>query len=143
MGNYDDILYLPHPISSRHLPMSMMDRAAQFSPFAALTGYSESIQETARLPEQFLQLAADQQEALNEKLMLLQDVLDTQPAVTITYFEKDAKKLGGCYRIVSGCIQRIDPFHGSLLLTDGLSIEFSQIYEVDSPLFRHEFINTP
>lgn len=100
MGKYDDIIDLPHFVSKKYPQMSMRDRAAQFSPFAALTGYDAEIKETARLTDKRIEFDEDVLDRLNERLNILRKCLDdgdVNPDVRITYFEKDLKKDGGKY----------------------------------------------
>ena len=105
MGKYDDIIDLPHFVSKKYPQMSMRDRAAQFSPFAALTGYDAEIKETARLTDKRIEFDEDVLDRLNERLNILRKCLDdgdVYPDVRITYFEKDLKKDGGKYITMSG-----------------------------------------
>lgn len=129
MGPYDDILTLPHPKSKKHPPMSMSDRAGQFSPFAALTGHSSAIQETERLTDKKIQLDGDRiaqlDRALTEAFVLGQ-------AVQITYFLPDLRKSGGAYVDAVGTIKRMDPIEGIVLLQDGTSIPTGDILNVES-----------
>lgn len=134
--NYDDIIDLPYPFPSRYPRMSMIDRGAQFSPFAALTGYDAVIQETARLTDSEIQLDEDAILALNEKILLLSEILPQQPKVTITYFRGDDRKSGGAYRSVSGNVLKIDPIKHQITLHCGTSISFENIYDIQSGHFR-------
>lgn len=134
--NYDDIIDLPYPFPSRYPRMSMIDRGAQFSPFAALTGYDAVILETARLTDSEIQLDEDAIHALNEKILLLTEILPQQPNVTITYFRGDDRKSGGAYRTVSGNVVKIDPIIGQITLANGTCISFESIYDVQSDCFH-------
>ena len=96
-GPYDDIINLPHPTSTKHPRMPMSDRAAIFSPFAALTGHAAAIQETARLTDQRIELDEDTKAELDRKQKILMDYIADQPEVTITWFCPDEKKSGGAY----------------------------------------------
>ena len=136
MTNYDDIIDLPYPFPSRYPRMSMIDRGAQFSPFAALTGYDAVIQETARLTDSEIQLDEDAIHALNEKILLLTEILPQQPNVTITYFRGDDRKSGGAYRSISGNVLKIDPINRQITLHCGTSISFENIYDIQSGHFR-------
>lgn len=107
-GPYDDIINLPHPVSQRHPQMSMHDRAAQFSPFAALTGHGAAIEETERETDAWADLGEDERENLNRQLCLLRDHLEEQPQVAITYFEPDSRKEGGAYVTVHGIVRKMD-----------------------------------
>lgn len=136
MTPYEDIIHLPRPVSRRHAPMAITDRAAQFAPFAALTGYDAAIRETARLTESAAVLDECAREALNEKLFLLQHIIHTAPTVTIVYFEDDLRKAGGAYRSVTGHVQKIDTHAQRIILTEGPAISFSQIYQINADFFE-------
>ena len=125
--NYEDIIHLPHPNSKRHPRMSMLNRAAQFAPFAALTGYEAAVDETARLTDEKIQLSADRIAAISELLASLQP----GDAVSAVYFVPDQHKSGGAYLPVSGTVKRIDGVQGALLLTDGTSIPFEDIFTLE------------
>ncbi|MDO5400955.1 MAG: hypothetical protein Q4F17_08255 [Eubacteriales bacterium] len=113
---YEDIVRLPHPISTRHARMSDADRAAQFSPFAALNGHEEAIAETARLTDRRPQLAEDGAAELNETLCALAAQLDEQPEVAVTCFVQDEKKPGGSHRTVTGRMEKLDLCNQRLLV---------------------------
>ncbi len=130
---YDDIINLPHPTSANHPRMSLYDRAAQFSPFAALTGHDAAIKETARLTEQNIELSEDTISRLNEKLQIVADHLETE--VTITYFVPDERKSGGAYVSYTGIVRRIDDYEHTLIMTDKTVIPIEQISEIESELF--------
>lgn len=119
MSKYDDIINLPHHVSSKHPQMSLHDRAAQFSPFAALTGHSAAVEETARLTESEAMLDDSVVEALNEKLAYLKEHLTEEPVVSITYFEPDKMKDGGKYLTLTGKIKKIDDFAQAVTLEGG------------------------
>ena len=133
---YDDIIHLPRPMSRRHAPMAIIDRAAQFAPFAALTGYDAAIQETARLTDSAAILDESAREALDEKLRLLQSIIHTTPTVTIVYFQDDSRKSGGAYRTVTGKLRKIDTHSQIIILTDETVISFSQIYQINADFFE-------
>ena len=128
MGAYDDIIHLPHPTSARHPRMPMIDRAAQFSPFQALTGYGAAIQETARLTGEKVELTEDEKAVLDEKLRLL---ADTGNEAAFTYFQPDGKKSGGSYITALGAIKKLDPLEGRLVLSDGIAISIDDILEIE------------
>lgn len=90
---YEDIIHLPHHVSATRPQMPMSDRAAQFSPFAALTGYDAAIKETGRLTDERIELGEEVRDALNLKQQYLQDVIADQPKISITYFVPDKKKI--------------------------------------------------
>ena len=133
---YDDMLLLPHHVSPRRKPMPLADRAAQFSPFAALTGYDAAIRETARLTDDFVELSEDAKALLNEKLMLLKETIHTHPEATVTYFQEDGRKSGGAYVTVTGHVHRVDEYSRTLQLDDGTTISIELISELTSKLFR-------
>lgn len=124
---YDDIIHLPHPISTRHAPMSNGDRAAQFSPFAALTGYEEVIAETARQTSPRIELEESEQLMLNAQYQYLQMNIKEQPVVYITYFEEDRFKEGGSYKTIKACIKKIDAHNKQVLITTGQIIPMRDI----------------
>ena len=130
MDKYEDIINLPHHVSDRRAPMSMIDRGAQFSPFAALTGYDAAIQETARLTDQRIELSDGQKELLNEKLQLIRENLREQPEVTVTYFCPDAGKDGGAYIRLSERVMMVDGYRKVLAMEDGTVIPFEDLYEI-------------
>lgn len=127
---YDDIIHLPHHVSSKRVPMSRLDRAAQFSPFAALTGYEAVIQETGRLTDTQAELDEGRKAELNEKLSRIFEAIGEQPQVNITYFQPDARKNGGAYVSVTGRVKKVDLYEQRILLTDGTAIPLSLIYRI-------------
>jgi len=129
-GEYDDIIDLPHSVSAVHAPMPRKDRAAQFAPFAALTGYSETVAETARYTDRQMELDSDEIERLNRKLVALNGRLSEAPQVSITYFQPDARKAGGSYETWAGVLKRIDPTFGFVEGEDGLQIPISRIIAI-------------
>ncbi len=126
MGNYDDILHLSRPVS-RHAKMPLTDRAAQFSPFAALTGYEGIIAETGRLTERCVDLDEGAIAELNEQLRKLLAIIHTQPVVTVTYFQPDARKDGGSYITKTGPVKKLDTHIGYIAFTDRTEIAFDQL----------------
>ncbi len=131
MGQYDDILLLPHHVSEKHPPMSMIDRAAQFSPFAALTGYDAAIDETARWTDARRELTEEQQQRIGALLHTLKNREKDLPKVMVTYFVQDKKKPGGSYQTVRGQLKKIDEHAGVLTLRDGMSIPFDDILSLE------------
>ena len=127
MESYDDIINLPHPTSAKHPRMPMIDRAAQFSPFQALTGYGDAIQETARITGRKIELTEDEKAILDEKLRSL---LDTDDYAAFTYFLPDEKKSGGTYVTTEGKIKKIDLLKGHVILINGTTIPIEDILEV-------------
>ena len=128
---YDDMLDMPRPISALHPPMSRRDRAAQFAPFAALTGLGAAINETARQTERRIELGENALEELNDKLRVLQDRLGERPEVAVTFFCPDGQKPGGAYVTAAGVLRRIDGLRQKLCLEDGTEIPFEQILALD------------
>ena len=115
---YDDVINRQHPTSKKHPRMSNMNRAAQFAPFAALTGYEESIEETARLTDRRIELSEYEIEELNAKLNFIQEHIKERPEVTITYFRPDERKEGGEYLAVTGKVRRIDEVNRVVVFED-------------------------
>lgn len=130
MGKYDDIIGLPHHVSTTRPHMPMIDRAAQFMPFRALTGYEGAVQETARLTDQKIELSGDEKAALDMKLQMLADGLGSQPTVTLVYFRPDERKSGGAYVTAAGQLKKIDVHTGVLILTAGERIPIEDILEI-------------
>ena len=128
---YDDIINLPHHVSTRHPQMSMYDRAAQFSPFAALTGHDAAIKETERLTEDWVELDEDSKELLDEKLHMIREHLDERPEVTFTYFEPDERKQGGAYRTITGKVKKIDEYEHRILLEDGTVLIMEHLFSIE------------
>ena len=132
---YEDILHLPHHVSEKHPPMSRLDRAAQFSPFAALTGYEAAVEETARLTDRRIELDESERGAIDLRLTLVQEQLPEPTEVTITYFVLDKKKTGGAYVSVSGTVKKIDDYERMVILRDGTSIPIDDILHINGELF--------
>lgn len=130
MGKYDDIIGLPHHVSAAHPHMPMTDRAAQFMPFRALTGYEDAVRETARYTDERIELTEDEKALLDIRLQKLADEIRSQPKVTLTYFRPDKKKAGGAYVCVTGQLKRIDDHEGALILTGGERISIEDILEI-------------
>ena len=129
-GKYDDIINLPHHTSPRHPRMSMRDRAAQFAPFSALTGYEDVVDETARLTDGKITLTEDAKALLDLKQRLLLERIDTRPEITVTYFVKDARKSGGSYQTVRGRLLRIDSVEKTLVLEGGRRIDAQDVIAI-------------
>ena len=131
MGKYDDILSLPHPVSKTHPPMPRAERAAQFSSFAALTGYEEIVAESARLTEARAELDRDALEALDAALRAVASEIDARPEVELRYFVPDKKKAGGRYETLRGRVKKIDEHASLLLLEDGKKIPLGDIVSIE------------
>ena len=138
-GLYDDIINLPHPVSKKHPQMPMKNRAAQFSPFAALNGHGAAIRETLRKTEPQRELGESDRETLDKKLACLREHLAERPEVTVTYFLKDSKKEGGKYIDISGVIKKMDFYYGLLVMEDGTKIRLEEIHELTAKLFDSNF----
>lgn len=128
---YDDILNMPHHVSSSRPHMSMHDRAAQFSPFAALVGYDAAVKETARLTDEKQELTADKIADLNQKIAFLTEHADERPKVNIEYFIPDEKKSGGKYVTLSGNFRRIDEYNHNMVFVSGEEIPLNNIFEIE------------
>ena len=133
---YDDIIDLPHHVSSKHPQMSLYDRAAQFSAFKALTGYEDAVTEAGRLTGERIELDEASLALLDAKMQILREEVKTHPEVAVSYFVPDEKKDGGEYRTVCGKVKKIDEFKRALLFTDGNSIPIDDIIEIDGDLFK-------
>lgn len=133
---YDDIINLPHHVSRKHPHMSAINRAAQFSPFAALTGYDVAIKETARLTNERLELDQYMKDSLTYKLQIMADHLKEHPEVAIIYFKPDAKKNGGAYATTIGTSKKIDEYERLLVMTDGTAIPIDDIINIEGEIFE-------
>lgn len=126
-GPYDDIIHLPHPTSIKHPRMSSLERAAQFSPFAALRGYGAAVRETARLTDPKAELTDEEKAALDRKLRL---AAECRREVEITYFLPDGKKAGGAYVTAAGVIKKVDALQHTVVMADKTSIPMEDILEI-------------
>ena len=135
-NKYDDMIYLPNPTPTCKPRMSLHDRAAQFSPFAALTGYEDAVEETARLTDTRLELSEDMKTILNEKMQMIVDNLDSEPIVTITYFVPDKKKEGGVYVDVTGIVKEINEYERCIVMTDKKKVPIEQVRAIEGELFK-------
>lgn len=129
MMKYEDIIDLQHPDSLKHKRMSLYNRAAQFAPFAALTGYEEAIVETGRQVSEKMILSESQKELLDRQLQELKDHLSEQE-LCITWFKKDEKKAGGEYITTKGYVKKLDTMERKILLEDGQILKMDDIYEI-------------
>ena len=125
-----ELLEMERPVSARHAPMRRCDRAAQFAPFAALSGFDETVQEAGRLTQAQIELAENEREALNDALVRLAAHLPEQPEVRLTYFQPDAKKSGGTYRTILTRVRRLDANAQVLVLADGTRIPFDALLSI-------------
>ena len=127
---YEDIINLPHHMSAVHPPMPLSDRAAQFAPFAALTGYGEVIKETARQTDRKPELTEDEKQALDYKLQMAVSLPGEKPMVTVTYFVPDRKKAGGSYHRAWGKIRKTDTDSRKLIMENGQQIELDLVVDI-------------
>ena len=134
-NKYDEILSLPHHVSKTRPQMPMSDRAAQFAPFAALTGYDSAIKETGRLTDERIELDEEALTALDMKYQLLMDALNEAPEVTITYFQPDERKAGGKYVSAVGAVKKIDDFERRIAMQDGAKIPMDDVLSIEGELF--------
>ena len=132
---YNEIMGLPHHVSKTRPQMPMSDRAAQFAPFVALTGYDAAIKETGRLTDERIELDVEALSALNMKYQLLMEALDEAPEVTITYFQPDERKAGGKYVSAVGAVKKIDDFERRITMRDGTRIPMDDVLSIDGELF--------
>lgn len=132
---YEDILNLPHHVSKTRPQMPMSDRAAQFAPFAALTGYDSAIKETGRLTDEKIEIDEEALTALNMRYQLLIDALDEEPEVEITYFKPDERKAGGEYVTATGAVIKVDDFERLITMRDGTRIPMDNVLSIDGELF--------
>ena len=128
---YDDIINLPHHVSQKHPRMDLLDRAAQFAPFAALTGHEAAIRETERLTEQQIELSESQKQSLDEKLWHIKSRISEIPSVKITFFEPDIYKSGGSYITITDKIKKIDEYEHCIILNDNTAILLDRIVELE------------
>lgn len=131
MKDYRDIIDHPHHVSRKRPQMSMHDRAAQFSPFAALTGFDAAVAEEGRVTDRRIDLEEDERQRLNESIQILAEHIEEQPEVSITYFMPDERKEGGAYVKESGVLKKIDEYEHMLVMADGTKIPIREIIEID------------
>lgn len=132
---YDDILDLPRPISKKHPPMSLLNRAAQFAPFAALTGHEAAIREAERLTVEEVVSDENRKELLDFRLQVLQRHLGEEPEVTVTYFKPDDRKSGGAYETMTGAVKKVDEYKGELVFTDKRRVALAEVLWMEGRLF--------
>ena len=133
---YDDIINLPHHVSMNHRRMSLLDRAAQFAPFAALSGYEEAVIETRRLTDKRRELDESEKEKLDDRLQIIKDSLEMHPIVEITFFVPDERKSGGAYVTSTGYIKKINTYKSMLIIDDGTEIPIKEIVDVEGEIFK-------
>ena len=133
---YDDIIHLPRHVSKKHPQMALSDRAAQFSPFAALTGYGAAIKETARLTDERVQLDEYMINVLSDRLQIIADRLKDKPEIMITYFQPDEKKNGGAYVTTTGTVKKIDVYERIVVMADRQEIPIDDIVGIEGQIFE-------
>lgn len=131
-NEYNDIINLPHHISTKHPQMSLDARAAQFAPFAALTGYDDEVKETARLTNERIELGDEAKSIIDNKIQVILEQLSARPIVAFTYFIPDTKKEGGKYVTVTGIIKKIDEYKQVIVLEDKTEIPIKEIIDISS-----------
>lgn len=134
-SKYDEIMGRPHHVSKTRPQMPMSDRAAQFAPFAALTGYDSAIKETGRQTDEKIELDEEALTALDMKYQLLMEALDDAPEVTITYFQPDERKAGGKYVSVTGAVKKVDDFEQRIIMQNGTKIPVDDVLSINGELF--------
>ena len=133
---YEDIINLPHHVSTKRPQMSMLDRAAQFSPFAALTGYDAAIKETGRLTDEKIEMDEASLNMLNMKFQLLVEALGDEHEVSFTYFKPDETKAGGAYMTATGIVKKVDDYERLITMVDGAKIPMDDVYSIESEIFK-------
>lgn len=139
--NYEDIINLPHYEPKNHTRMSSYNRAAQFAPFAALTGYEDLVKETARLTDKRIVIDEGLRNVINNKLQIIQMNIKLKPKVTITYFVQDQKKSGGSYLSITGNVKKIDSIEELIVMTDNKKIPMNDILSIDGDVLKIEEID--
>jgi predicted component of type VI protein secretion system len=133
---YDDIINLQHHVSSNREHMSIFHRAAQFSPFAALTGYDEAIKETARLTDHKIEMDEAQKNILDEKLKIIQQQLSRQQQIELVFFRSDEKKVGGAYISITGIVKKIEGYERAVIMQDGTRVPIEEIVDIKGEIFH-------
>lgn len=137
---YDDLLNMPHHVSVVHPHMSLYDRAAQFAPFKALTGYEDDVEEASRLTDARVEMDEDRIKQLDERLRLLELRLSDAPTVSITYFLPDERKDGGSYETVCSIVKKIDTVRGVIMLRGGREIPLDAVTDIDGDFLCSDFV---
>lgn len=133
---YADIIDMPHHVSEKHMQMSIQNRAAQFAPFAALTGHNEAIKETARVTDEFIELDENNKYIIDVKLQLLQENINKYPEITIVYFKPDKRKSGGEYVTCTSSVKKIDSYRRAIVMLDGTNIPIDMIIDINGDIFN-------
>ena len=134
-NRYNEIINLPHHVSKTRPQMPMSDRAAQFAPFAALTGYDAAIKETGRLTDEKIEMDEEALNILNMKFQILVDSLDDEPEVTFTYFKPDERKAGGAYIEITGTVKKVDDFERLIVMQNGTKMPMDDIQNIEGEIF--------
>lgn len=134
-GRYDDIIELPHYISKKHPQLGKDSYAAQFSPFAALSGYDGIISETARITDERIELGESDLEILSAKFIIINEHIKEEPTLTFTYFKEDSKKAGGSYLEKTAQLKRIDEIERIFYFTDGTKLSLDDVVDINGNLF--------
>ena len=134
-GPYDDIINLPRPVSKTRPRMPLMNRAAQFAPFAALAGYDTAIQGTARVTEDKIELDQSAKDAISKRLQLVAERLKENPVISITFFQPDQMKAGGCYLTRIGQVKKVYEYERIIVMTDGTRIPMDEIISIEGRIF--------
>ena len=135
MDKYKDIINLPHKQSSKRPHMSLLDRAAQFAPFAALVGYDDAIKETGRLTDERIEMSEEKLAVLNARYQILVDHLGEEPEVAITYFVPDIYKTGGSYITTTGVVKKLDTYERLITMVDGARILMDDVLTLEGEIF--------
>lgn len=133
--NYDDIIHFPRHVSKRHPQMSLYNRAAQFAPFAALTGYGAAIAETARQTSPKIEMMEDDRQLMDRKLSILSSHLEEEPTISITFFQPDGRKEGGQYLTITGIVKAIRTNERIIMMKDRTNISIDTIVGLEGELF--------
>lgn len=133
---YNNILNLPHHVSKKHPQMSIESRAAQFASFAALTGYSESVKETARLTNERIELDEEVKQILNEKIQIIKENIKNMPKISFRYFIPDSRKQGGKYVNVIGKVKKINEYNCNIILEDNTIIPIKEIIDISGDIVK-------
>ena len=134
-SKYDEIMGLPHHVSKTRSQMPMSDRAAQFVPFAALTGYDDAVKETGRLTDDKIELEENSLNELNAKIQILRENLADVPEITFTYFKPDERKAGGAYLTMTGTVKKLDDYERLIVLQNGTKLPMDDVLEINGDIF--------
>ena len=135
---YNDIINLPHYVSKKRSQMSLEARSAQFSPFAALTGYDDAVKETSRLTNERKDIDDSLKVILDSKLQIIKQQISLKPKISFTYFVPDSKKNGGLYTTVVGCVKKIDEYNELIVLDNKIEIPILEIIKIEGEIFKNQ-----